>query len=119
MFGIGMPELILILVVGLVVIGPKKLPELARSLGRAIGEFKKATREFRETLDVEDNIREVREIKDEIKKTASETLKEIVELDDDDIPDRARYVDDASGDAGVASSGDRSGKKDDDDNPGA
>jgi sec-independent protein translocase protein TatB len=42
MFGIGMPEMILILAVALIVIGPKKLPDLAKSLGRAFGEFKKA-----------------------------------------------------------------------------
>ena len=41
MFGIGMPEMILILAVALIVIGPKKLPDLAKSLGRALGEFKK------------------------------------------------------------------------------
>ena len=43
MFGIGVPELILILVVGLIVFGPGKLPEVARSLGKGIREFKKAT----------------------------------------------------------------------------
>lgn len=43
MFGIGVPELILILVVGLVVFGPGKLPEVARSLGKGIREFRKAT----------------------------------------------------------------------------
>ena len=42
MFGIGVPELILILVVGLVVFGPGKLPEVARSLGKGIREFRKA-----------------------------------------------------------------------------
>jgi sec-independent protein translocase protein TatB len=43
MFGIGMPEMFLILAIALIVIGPKKLPDLAKSLGRAFGEFKKAT----------------------------------------------------------------------------
>ena len=43
MFGIGMPEMILILAIALIVIGPKKLPDLAKSLGRAMREFKKAT----------------------------------------------------------------------------
>jgi len=47
MFGIGMPELILIAVVALIVLGPKKLPDLAKSLGRALREFKKATAELR------------------------------------------------------------------------
>ena len=52
MFGIGMPEMILILVVALIVIGPKKLPDLAKSLGRAIGEFKSATNEFKQTVEM-------------------------------------------------------------------
>ena len=43
MFGIGVPELILILVVGLVVFGPGKLPEMGRSLGKGIREFRKAS----------------------------------------------------------------------------
>lgn len=43
MFGIGVPELLLILVIGLVVFGPGKLPEIGRSLGKTINEFKKVT----------------------------------------------------------------------------
>ncbi len=56
MFGsLGMPELIVIFVIALIVFGPRKLPELGRSLGRSIAEFKKATNEFQSTL--EDEIR--------------------------------------------------------------
>jgi TatA/E family protein of Tat protein translocase len=48
MFGIGMPELLLILAVALIVLGPKKLPELARALGKGMAEFRRATDELRD-----------------------------------------------------------------------
>ena len=50
MFGVGMPELLVILVVALLVLGPKKLPEIARSLGRGMAEFRRASNEFTRTL---------------------------------------------------------------------
>ncbi|MEW6327087.1 MAG: twin-arginine translocase TatA/TatE family subunit [Thermodesulfobacteriota bacterium] len=50
MFGIGMSELILILIVALIVIGPQKLPDLARSLARGLAEFKRAASEVKESL---------------------------------------------------------------------
>jgi len=61
MFGIGMPEMLLILAVALIVIGPKKLPDLAKSLGRAMGEFKKATSEIKESIGVDADFKEVKE----------------------------------------------------------
>jgi TatA/E family protein of Tat protein translocase len=60
MFGMGMPEIILILAIALIVIGPRKLPDLGRSLGRAMREFRKATSEFKASLDVEDDLGAVR-----------------------------------------------------------
>lgn len=56
MFGsIGMTELIVIMVVALVVIGPKRLPELARTLGKALGDFKRATSDFQNSFSMEDD----------------------------------------------------------------
>jgi TatA/E family protein of Tat protein translocase len=57
MFGIGMTELLVILTVGLLVIGPKKLPELARSLGKGLAEFRRASTDMRrEFLDVAEEV---------------------------------------------------------------
>ena len=54
MFGsIGMTEILVILVVALLVIGPKRLPNLARSIGRTLRDFKKATSDFQDSIDID------------------------------------------------------------------
>ena len=50
---IGFPELVIIFVVALVIFGPRKLPDLGRSLGKSLAEFKRASNELRSTLDEE------------------------------------------------------------------
>jgi len=74
MFNLGMPELIVIFIVALLVFGPKKLPELGKSLGRAMSEFKRSSQEFRDSLESEvevdkikkDLAKEQRELKDSL-----------------------------------------------------
>lgn len=63
MFGpLGLPELVLIFVVALIVFGPRRLPEIGKTLGKALGEFKKATDEFKNTIEREVRIDELRQI---------------------------------------------------------
>lgn len=53
MFGIGGTELLVILVVALIVLGPKSVPQIARTLGKAMGEFRRVSTEFQRTLNLE------------------------------------------------------------------
>jgi Tat protein translocase TatB subunit len=61
MFGIGFPELLLIMAIALIVVGPSKLPDLARALGRGYAEFRKATNELKETFDQDETVREIKQ----------------------------------------------------------
>lgn len=53
MFGIGLPELMIILVLALVVIGPKKMPDVAKALGRGLNEFRRASQEIKNTINLD------------------------------------------------------------------
>ena len=69
MFGIGMQELLLILVIALIVLGPKKLPEVAKALGKAMNEFSKATREIKESLEIDQGLNTVKKSFDAMNET--------------------------------------------------
>jgi len=66
MFGIGMTEMLLIAGLALIVMGPKKLPDLARSLGKGFAEFKRATNELKNTIEVEARTAEVEKIREQL-----------------------------------------------------
>ncbi len=65
MFGIGMPELVLILALALIVLGPRRLPEIARALGKGLAEFRRATDELKE---------ELRQVEEDIEETSSKVM---------------------------------------------
>ena len=62
MFGIGMQELLLILAIALIVLGPKKLPEIARVLGKGMAEFTRATTELKRSVDLVYDVRKITQI---------------------------------------------------------
>ncbi len=60
MFGIGLPELIIIMVIALIVIGPNKLPDAARALGKGMREFRKATQDLKDSIDFDEGIQDIK-----------------------------------------------------------
>jgi TatA/E family protein of Tat protein translocase len=74
MFGsIGLPELLLILAIALLVFGPKKLPEVGQSLGKALREFKKATEEIKGKIEEQINADEPKNVQDDPKDTKTDS----------------------------------------------
>jgi Tat protein translocase TatB subunit len=84
MFGIGMPEMLLILAIALIVIGPKKLPDLAKSLGRAFAEFKRATSELKDSFEMDSELKDIKTTFNEM----SSEIKEAIDIDVDNIPEK-------------------------------
>jgi len=90
MFGIGVQEFGLILVVALLVFGPKKLPELARMLGRGMGEFRRASNDLRQSLALDDLQNDLRKDLHSAQSMLKPDLKSILKTDPaDDRPPQA------------------------------
>jgi len=97
MFGIGMPELLLILAIALIVIGPKKLPDLAKSLGRAMREFKKATNEFKESIQLDEDMSDVKKAFNGLGEDIKESVSPKKDAEEFKRPDDSKSSDDAVG----------------------
>ncbi len=89
MFGIGMPEMLLILAIALIVIGPKKLPDLAKSIGRAFGEFKRATAELKDSIDIDDDLKDVTRSFDDLNNDIKEAMDDVEKLENNVQSDSA------------------------------
>ena len=75
MFNLGFPELMVIFTVALLVFGPRKLPEIGRSLGKSLNEFKRATNDLKRTWETE-----VRAEEDDLRKTIDQEWKDLDEI---------------------------------------
>jgi len=98
MFGIGMPEMFMILAIALIVIGPKKLPDLAKSIGKALGEFKKATQDVKASMGVNSNDfkdvkKTVADINETMKSPVSAITKKMMEDDEPSKDDKSSKPD--------------------------
>ena len=92
MFGpLGMPEIIMIFIVGLLLFGPRKMPQIGRSIGRALGEFRRASNEFKRTVEDEVAAEEIRSVEKDlrdIKDATTDAVKETIDAaaEDSAIP---------------------------------
>lgn len=94
MFGIGMQEMILILAVALIVVGPKRLPEIAKVLGKAMGEFRKATTELKQSIDPDHSLGHVKKAFSEMNQTVTHTVYETMQAQE--IPSQQERSEDST-----------------------
>jgi TatA/E family protein of Tat protein translocase len=69
---LGLPEIILIFVVALLLFGPRKMPQIGRSIGRAMGEFRRASNDFKRTIEEEVAAEDIRSVERDLKQTVAE-----------------------------------------------
>ena len=86
MFNMGFQELLVIMGIALIVVGPSKLPDLAKALGRGIGEFRKATSEIKETIEQDETVRELKkEFESAQRGVTLDNLEHFADVLDEDI----------------------------------
>ena len=85
MFGIGMPELIIIFLIALVIIGPKKLPDLAKALGKGLAEFRKTTDRLKANIDMGDVGDELKGVQEDLADSVSGLL-DVAETEEEAQP---------------------------------
>lgn len=113
MFNIGMPEILVILIVAILVIGPKRLPDVANALGKGLAEFKRAMNDVKEELKIDEVRNDVNEIKDSLlfknsyldeetkeTKTGEEKKSETVESSSDKTPGESHSPNPPKSDSG-------------------
>jgi len=86
---LGMPEIIMIFIVGLLLFGPRKMPQIGRSIGRALGEFRRASNEFKRTVEDEvaaDEIRSIEKDLRDIKTAGTEAVQKVLKEPADETP---------------------------------
>ena len=84
MFGsLGGPEIIAIFVLALLLFGPRRLPQIGRTIGRTMTEFRKATHDFKSSLEREIELEEVKEARDTLKETVRDANQAVRQLNDD------------------------------------
>jgi Tat protein translocase TatB subunit len=93
MFGLGMPEILLILAIALIVIGPQKLPELAKTLGRAMGEFKRSAQDLKRSIDMDTTLQDVKSSTTDLKDVIKDSKREKPGRKKPDTADAARGTD--------------------------
>lgn len=94
MFNIGWTELLVIMALALIVIGPKKLPDLARALGKGLAEFKKASQEIKDSFNLDEEIKSIEndtidtinEFKDSLEHVEDDSDEDLVPSDEEVAP---------------------------------